>query len=326
MAPKIKKAYHLLTKTVGRFPRVVQLEITNRCNFNCKMCPRDLIGAPNQDMPWEVFLKITKKIKFSPEIFILTGWGEPLIHPDFFKIITFLNKRFPKSKIKFTTNGFLLSKEKVRQILRLRIYQISASLDEIKDEIKIESGVSSGHPTYGQIIKNVKNFIKLRGKQKYPLLCLQMILQPNGSRKAKKIIKFAKKSKIDLVNLARINLKDSPGVERPGFREEQGMIKEVKVFAKELGVKFFCINEHNLFLRLLTRGDKLCLRPDDYIYIDLEGNVTPCCSLRYFRVGNLLEENLEKIWNGKKIQQFRKKQSIICRDCDALSFKHKVRP
>src|SRR3989338_20002 len=88
----------------------VYVEITHRCNFNCKHC---YVDAPsNKEMSFgqvKKLAKILKKYKFKKVL--LTG-GEPLLHKDIGKIIDLFHKDF---KIVLITNGSLI-KEKLKEI------------------------------------------------------------------------------------------------------------------------------------------------------------------------------------------------------------------
>jgi len=56
--------------------------------------------------------------------------------------------------------------------------------------------------------------------------------------------------------------------------------------------------------------------------VDLDGNVTPCCNLRWYVCGNLLKQDLREIWKGRKFQEFRMNQKAICDGCDALKYRY----
>ncbi|MBW7942386.1 MAG: SPASM domain-containing protein, partial [Candidatus Kuenenia stuttgartiensis] len=71
----------------------------------------------------------------------------------------------------------------------------------------------------------------------------------------------------------------------------------------------------------MYRFDKYCPKPYDYLYINIDGRVTPCCDLPRHEVGNILKEDIDEIWNSENMQYFRKNQNDICGNCDALRLK-----
>src|SRR5579872_5618188 len=104
-----RKLGRLATKSRVDLPREVQLEVTNRCNLDCDMCPRlTLLKVPEVDMGWDTFTKVLDRLD-SPESITLTGWGEPLMHPRLFDFIHEIHRRFPSCDVSFTTNAHFLT-------------------------------------------------------------------------------------------------------------------------------------------------------------------------------------------------------------------------
>ncbi|MCU0289294.1 MAG: radical SAM protein [Acidobacteria bacterium] len=86
------------------YPQVINLELTNKCNFNCRYCYQ------NSSLKQDKFLKDSLKIlEFFKNMnvlgFELSG-GEPLLHPQIEEIISYIIENF--SIIGLITNGSLL--------------------------------------------------------------------------------------------------------------------------------------------------------------------------------------------------------------------------
>ena len=88
MATSLKTIYRntgklarLALKQRTQLPREIQIEVTNRCNLDCDMCPRlVLLKVPEVDMSDETFEAVLGQLD-RPESITLTGWGEPLASP-----------------------------------------------------------------------------------------------------------------------------------------------------------------------------------------------------------------------------------------------------
>jgi sulfatase maturation enzyme AslB (radical SAM superfamily) len=111
--------------------RLVQIELTNRCNFDCPFCFRKKMTREQGDMTEDTFkasLKLVKSMKI-PEVW-LHNWGEPLLHPD---IVKFINMA-KQLKVGFTTNGKLLSKDLILELKKagLSCLDISINMDTNK--------------------------------------------------------------------------------------------------------------------------------------------------------------------------------------------------
>lgn len=84
-------------------PIHVQLNPTNRCNFNCSFCS---CSARNRDfqLSYDQVMQITKTVgEQGCEAMTITGGGEPTLHPDFDAIINLLG--FYEIEIGLVTNG-----------------------------------------------------------------------------------------------------------------------------------------------------------------------------------------------------------------------------
>ncbi len=90
---------------------IIKFPICYHCNLNCAYCCHFSPIAPKYEMPVEVFendVKQLKKItKGKVKTLSLMG-GEPLLHKNIQNLLTILNKYFPNSRKRITTNGLLL--------------------------------------------------------------------------------------------------------------------------------------------------------------------------------------------------------------------------
>ena len=83
----------------------VYLEITNACNLNCPFCTNE---KGNRFLSYEQIDDYTSQIKSYCDYIYLHILGEPLLHPDFEKILNLLDEK--EFKLQLVTNGTLLNK------------------------------------------------------------------------------------------------------------------------------------------------------------------------------------------------------------------------
>lgn len=119
---------------------ILQVHITGKCNLRCRHC---YIDEHCTELSFKDFKKILRQYdcwardmeKLHNEKVIknlhITG-GEPLIHSEFDKIISYLTVRRNKYRIAFMTNGTLLDKRIIRKFKRLRIKPLQISLDGVE--------------------------------------------------------------------------------------------------------------------------------------------------------------------------------------------------
>src|SRR3954470_19328708 len=125
-----KKLARLALKRRTDLPREVQLEVTNRCNLDCDMCPRlTLLKVPEVDMSRETFDAVLGRLD-APESITLTGWGEPLMHPQLFDFVAEINRRFEGCDVSITTNGHLLTERLVATSFERKVSRWNVSLEE----------------------------------------------------------------------------------------------------------------------------------------------------------------------------------------------------
>lgn len=88
------------------YPEILKIEITNHCNAKCVFCNNDKIEN-KQNMPLWMFEKILSSFPSARQV--QPQWfGEPMMHPDFDKIIDICKKH--NKEVVFYTNGSLVDK------------------------------------------------------------------------------------------------------------------------------------------------------------------------------------------------------------------------
>ncbi|UCD58686.1 MAG: radical SAM protein [Candidatus Hydrogenedentota bacterium] len=295
----------------SRLPEEIMVEVTTNCNLNCKMCPRTAMSLPKRDMEFSVYEQILNRIP-SLKTLILTGWGEPLVHPQFIDMVCLGRQKFPRAVIRFATNGYLLNEDLSKKFIENEVDQISISIDDISDDN------SFGHPHSRRVLENVEALRRLKEGRSKPLICFQTLLQKNGTDSVRQLIDAASELGVDYLNLLRLDTRLDSSISRPEWAEERSAIRELRAYSRKKGMRFFCINDPSLPMKLASHRDKICLRTDNHAYIDLDGNMTPCCKLREQVAGNMLGEPIEKLWNSPVFKRFREGQPGICRGCDVL--------
>lgn len=308
-------------------PKIAQIEITNKCNFKCTMCQRGNLKVPVKDMDLKLYKNIIDRLTGIKEVY-LTGWGEPLMQPKIIEMIAYAKNK--GMRVSFTSNGSLLTKDISKKLIKSGIDSISFSVDEIiKDQKTI------AHPIVNQLI-NIKVFAGLLKKvENKPDIIVQSTLHKNKEDKIYEVIKWASVIGANAVNVNRLDLRFT-NLKRPNISEEKSFADKLDKWGKQLGIRtefrpyvaFWGFSR--IFFKLLApylhRGGRHCLRIYDYVYINMNGGVTPCCALPKWTVGNILTDELKNIWNGEKMKKFRNHdfQRNVCGKCDVLEVKQHI--
>jgi MoaA/NifB/PqqE/SkfB family radical SAM enzyme len=127
-----------LRVTPPRFPFRVQIEVTNRCNLTCVMCPRQQMKRPPKDIDVDLLAGLMDEVarEGGPGV-SLFFLGEPLLHPEIEAIVSIASAAVKRSPIDthfgIQTNGVLLTPERSRRLLERGLHDIGISVDSATD-------------------------------------------------------------------------------------------------------------------------------------------------------------------------------------------------
>ncbi len=113
-------------------PRVVFIEVTNRCNLLCETCPRTFFERePIQSLSLDEFIAIAEQFP-QMERALLHGIGEPLLNRALPEMIAYLKQR--QVEIIINSNGTLLSPAWQEALVKSGLDQFRCSIDGATDE------------------------------------------------------------------------------------------------------------------------------------------------------------------------------------------------
>lgn len=111
------------------FPSVIELELSNRCNLDCVMCPRLPQKLHLGDMERGLLDEVLDETLAVPERFFrLHGIGEPLLSPHLHHVVERIKGHPGEHGIELITNGHLLNRETARFLLRQQVDEIMVSV------------------------------------------------------------------------------------------------------------------------------------------------------------------------------------------------------
>ena len=92
-------------------PCEVALEITGRCNLNCKYCFSDKC---NKDMHLSDVKKVLDQVDNMNVFEVCISGGEPFLHPNILEIFDYCSKK--KFNVSIVTNGTLLDEKTIKEL------------------------------------------------------------------------------------------------------------------------------------------------------------------------------------------------------------------
>lgn len=107
--------------------RKVYVEITSACNLSCATCIRQAWDEPPDHMPLARFRRLLDGLPQHPVTLSLSGFGEPLVHPDILTLVWLAREQ--GARVEIITNGMLLDAALARELVAAGVGQVTVSLD-----------------------------------------------------------------------------------------------------------------------------------------------------------------------------------------------------
>ena len=176
--------------------RLLQVESALACNLRCVMCPwREIAqnvenhGLMSQEI-WESIRPHLSEIKSID----FTGGGEPLLQPKLPEWIA--EAHAAGCETGFLSNGLLLKKEKLQQILNAGVDWICVSMDgadaQMYEKIRIGSN-------FERVCENVANIAEMR-TGKVPKTMINFVLMDLNFHQVEDIVRLASRLGVDQLN------------------------------------------------------------------------------------------------------------------------------
>ncbi|MDP8248899.1 MAG: SPASM domain-containing protein [Candidatus Tritonobacter lacicola] len=307
MMHEARKFLRCLFKRVSVTPEEVQVEITNRCNFTCAMCPREALGVDPVDMDFSLFERIAANMG-RPRTVVLTGWGEPLLHPRLLDMVKLVMLGSPRAGVRLTTNGYLLEGGLARGLVEVGVHQVSISM---------EGESTIGHTAHEKVKENAACFAAMRPRVRS--VGLQVVMADEEAVQG--VVRFALEADMDFVNLVRVDRTMNDSLPKLDAVRERELVGRCRRIASGSGLDIRCANFQSFAVRLAGHFDRYCLRTDSYVYVNVEGDVSPCCLLRAYKCGSLVDREIKEIWHGEGFARFRRSYPAgICSKCDMVKY------
>ena len=310
----------------------VQVEVTTYCNGSCVYCPHTIMRHhwANRHMPIKLFHELTPFLGHTDLVY-LQGWGEPLLHKDFFEMVRICKDR--GKRVGFTTNGMLLTEDTIRTLVDLQLDIIGISLAGTTAEThnQIRKGTD-----FNKLISHLEQLCKIQAEKKteVPAVHLAYLMLRSNFDELKEILPLAKR-----VGAKQIVASNQTLIVDPKLSEEaifndtestdyyRNTLSEIRDRAARENIIF---DYHGPGLDDASVGcrenvHRACV-------INVEGEVVPCvftnpvlCGKRDLgdgkpscytfkdqslpltgmSFGNIRNESLTRIWNKKEYARFR---------------------
>lgn len=302
-------------------PRVVQLEPTTKCNFDCITCTRKSLPKSrlNRDLTVQDFHAILGRVP-TLKVVKLQGLGEPLMNQHIWEILEYGKRR----GIKFLTtiNGSLLNPPNIGKLLKY-FDSICISIDSINPETfeYIRRGAK-----YEDIINNLKLLVENKRKFKAATeVGVNFVASHLNYHEIPDLCRLGSKLGLNFIYIVEVENWATP--EEKEYHQQLEFIREARKVKRK--IRRLILDARRKYGKLpIFHGDSNRRKPKcswcfSKCFITVDGYVTPCCirmNPKVFNFGNIFEEKFNNIWNGEKMRKFRlsmmkDKANPICDQC-----------
>lgn len=281
-------------------PSVFVLELTNRCNINCIMCPnKKFVQSELGDISDEMFTRVIDEIAPVAELTMLYFLGESTLHPRFVELLKFARNRL-RGRIVLSTNAFQLPDEIVKCLVECTdIVLICVDRWQKAEYEKVRKGSS-----FENVVEAARRVLSERGNKKSPIVLVKAL-----------DIKFRTDTVKELI------------AERDAFSSywiQHGAIPLVGWLNTWAGQLPNLGNLSTFANPYSMESRPACADLWFKAVINWRGEVVLCCHdwRSTVIVGNLRDEDLQTAWHSPKLVEFRANHvrgnfscAKLCRDC-----------
>lgn len=278
------------------FPRILEFEITNHCNFQCLMCKTGTHTA-NRDrgyMAKELFQKILDEVEGKGTAIKFVGQGEPLMHPE---AIPFIHMAAHRGIVcHLTTNGTYLTADNMEALIQSGLASIKFSFQGVDGEGYREMRQKDD---FEELREKIKQLYRIRGERELPFItvCTSITDETPDQVQAFRDAFAPYCDKVE-VGFTTLEFIEADKIKNEQTRQKLTRIKQKQMMNK---VRYPCCNQ--VF---------------DTLAVHWDGTVTACCADtdELMALGNLRDHTISYYWNCEKEQGFR--DTLAKLDFDSL--------
>jgi MoaA/NifB/PqqE/SkfB family radical SAM enzyme len=314
-------------------PQVIVLDPFHRCNIKCAHCfvHNPLIHHREGFLDLKMDLQKFKEIvddaaELKTECLILQGDGEPLLHPDFMKMIEYVRDKGIKPL--FFTNGSLLTREIAEKIIELEVREIYCSLPagtaETYSKVCLESRPSD---LFRKTVENMRVLMELkkRSGKPFPHVIMTHVLHSMNFHELVPMAEMDAHIGTDATRFYLIRIDENNGHLRLSEKQVAVMKKDLpkaEEILKKAGIDFvnnikFQFENYDKDTGAWSKDVFLkegCMIGWRFCLIPALGDLSMCCHLR--TMGYLKSSRLKDIWQSDYYRRKRIEAKFLSKNMD----------
>ncbi len=315
---------------------LVSIDLTSKCNLNCKHCGSISVEDKNELTINEIRDVIKEISGFKPERIVFSG-GEPLLKKGIFDLLEYTHELGINTYM--PSNGTLITSDIAKKLKKVNLGGIVISLDgneEIHDKIRGKKG------TFEKAINAIKYLVDEGLK-----VTIKLTVMKWNMDQYKYLVDLTKELGVEEFALKRYIPAGKMKVNKKELlvapEEYKEVVDKAWVYAQKKGIKM--MSRDPVIIPYLYKEkienkykDKLndeilggCLAGISICNIDNKGNVSPCGFVPKF-AGNIRKDYFSDIWNNSSLfKKLRKRDCLkgkckfckyinLCGGCRAMAY------
>jgi radical SAM protein with 4Fe4S-binding SPASM domain len=272
-------------------PLTVMIFPIYACNLRCEFCTFafDEIksGYPSdiKVMSYDTYCKAIDGLNEFPhklKLLNICGFGEPLLHPNIDQLVSYAVNSGSIERVEMVTNATLLTQELSDKLIDAGLTKLRVSIYGYGDDDYEK--FAKRRINFDNFVENLEYYYKRRGSSKLYVKIMDYMVEDEGAAE-RFIDRFEPIS--DALQIEHLI---------PSFKGvDYDQCVRGKVFNTRLaGGKFL-------------ENVSVCAAPFYMLHVYPDGKISPCYSFDFPKhkfLGNIHEESMYSIWNGKKLYDF----------------------
>lgn len=261
-------------KNIIKFPQNIIIALTNECYHYCIYCPKNVLKRKSTKMSFELFKKIIdEKLLYFPDDKMkieFSGYGEPLLNTNIFKMIDYANKRIRNIEIDLYTNGELLTLENFKKLAKGGVTNIFVSIDAVTKETYFKIHNKNVYDIVVQNLNTISKYKKDNNIRIPRLIPNFIICEENNEEAIDFIKKYGVRNQIEKSN-KNVNIEDELysgkyecydyAVIR-GVNNYSGQMPQNKKITDYTPIERDCCKQFYNSIYILSNGDVTICRQD----------------------------------------------------------------
>jgi MoaA/NifB/PqqE/SkfB family radical SAM enzyme len=268
---------------LGARPCEVIVEPTNVCTLSCPLCPtgQRANGRRNGMMKWETYQRIVDEL--SPWLYRirLYNWGEPLLHPDIYRMISYARQKNIGTELSSNLN--VTEPADAQKLVESGLELLIVSLDGADAATYGEYRVGGD---FDKVCRNVKAIAEARRRlgSRYPLIEIQCLIMRDNEHQRQQMVTLSRSMGADRLRFGPVTINVLNESDWRWLPSSENLSRY------SYGRRRDRVYSHRRRCEWLWRS----------AVFNWDGTVSPCCVYEgpKSEMGVLGERPFEEIWNG----------------------------